>query len=105
MISREKGDIVEFIGALGEADHPCRGVPSLNLCNPPKGNKTKTCFSITFYFQAFAVKVCQVINKTGLHVGEINIYETAGTCTQEQIPRVGGKVSQSTNRADAEDER
>lgn len=24
---------------------------------------------------------------------------------QEQIPRVGGKVSQSTNRADAEDER
>lgn len=37
--------------------------------------------------------------------GGINIYENAGTCTQEQIPRVGGKVSQSTNRADAEDER
>lgn len=28
--------------------------------------------------------------------GKINIYENVGTCTQEQIPRVGGKVSQST---------
>lgn len=28
--------------------------------------------------------------------GKINIYENVGTCTQEQIPRAGGKVSQST---------
>lgn len=35
-------------------------------------------------------------------MGKINIHENVGTCTQEQIPRVGGKVSQSTNRADAE---
>lgn len=27
-------------------------------------------------------------------MGGINIYENAGTCTQEQIPRVSGKLSQ-----------